>query len=116
MTLKSPDGAELLKDSKTYTPVPGRMACGQEMGRGPYEKSGLVRDTSLPPGRQIIETFDIEVPHEKVKVGKEIHAKLASKDIDVDVELWYLPFGERKGPLAEWNRIWRKETKRLTFE
>ncbi len=92
------------------------MACGEEMGRGPYEKAGLIRDTGLPPHRTVVETFEMPFPYEEIERGKEKYGKPLVKEMDVDVELWYLPFGETRGPLAKWNQLWRKETKRLTFD
>ncbi len=97
-------------------PAPGRMACGEEMGRGPYEKAGLIRDTALPPLRTIKETFEIEFPHEKIERGKEIFGKPLVKEMDVDVELWYVPFGETTGPLSRWNQLWRKITEKVIID
>ncbi|KPJ65525.1 MAG: hypothetical protein AMJ45_05070 [Syntrophobacter sp. DG_60] len=97
-------------------PAPGRMACGEEMGRGPYEKAGLIRDTSLPPLRTITETFEMPFPYEDVKKGKKTVRNILVKEMDIDVELWYVPFGERKGPLSQWNQLWYKETKKVTID
>lgn len=97
-------------------PAPGKMACGEEMGRGPYEKAAFIRDTSLPPHRTIVETCEILFPHEEIKREGEIFGKPLVKEMDIDVELWYVPFGERKGPLSQWNQLWRKVTEKVTID
>jgi len=113
---RAPDGKEVSRTSKIYMPAPGKMGYGKEMGRGPYEKAGLIRDTALPPHRTIVETFEIPFPNEKVKRGKEIYGKPLFKEMDIDVELWYVPFGETEGPAARWNQLWRKLTKKVTID
>ncbi len=113
---KSPDGKEVSKSSKIYMPAPGKMACGEEMGRGPYEKSGLIRDTALPPHRTIVETFEIPFPHETIERAKEFYGKPLFKEMDIDVELWYVPFGETDGPASRWNQLWKKLTKKVTID
>ncbi len=113
---KTPDGKEVFNSSKIYMPAPGKMACGKEMGRGPYEKAGLIRDTALPPHRTIVETFEIPFPHEKIERGKEIYGKPLFKEMDIDVELWYVPFGETEGPASRWNQLWKKLTKKVTID
>jgi len=113
---KTPDGKEVSRSSKIYMPAPGKMACGKEMGRGPYEKAGLIRDTALPPHRTIVETFEIPFPHENIERGKEIYGKPLFKEMDIDVELWYVPFGETEGPASRWNQLWKKVTKKVTID
>ena len=49
MTAKDSKGKELFKQSKIYMPIPQQLGRGDKMGRGPYEKSGIIRDSSLPP-------------------------------------------------------------------
>lgn len=97
-------------------PAPGKFACGEEMGRGPYEKAGLIRDTALPPHRRIEETFEIPFPHEKIKIGKEIFGKPLFKEMDIDIELWYVPFGETEGPLSRYNVLWKRVTKKISID
>jgi hypothetical protein len=65
-------------------PVPQQFARGDVMGRGPYEKSGLVADTALHPLKKTKEHFEIFFP---VEEGDE------SSTMDVKVQLWYLPYG-----------------------
>lgn len=59
MTAKTADGKEIFKTSKIYMPVPQQIGRGDRMGRGPYEKSCIIRDLSLPPHKTIIEKFKI---------------------------------------------------------
>jgi hypothetical protein len=74
-------------------PTPQQMAKGDRMGRGPYEKSGLLEDTSLPPLRTITQSYDIFFPTKvEEKNGKKI-STLSSDSMDIEVKLWYLPYG-----------------------
>ncbi|MBV5341314.1 MAG: hypothetical protein J0665_17465 [Deltaproteobacteria bacterium] len=74
-------------------PVPQQMGKGDRMGRGPYEKSGLLEDTSLPPLRTITQSYDIFFPVKvEEKDGKKV-STIASDSMDVEVKLWYLPYG-----------------------
>lgn len=74
-------------------PIPQQMGKGDRMGRGPYEKSGLLEDTSLPPLRTITQSYDIFFPVKiEEKDGKKI-STITSDSLDVEVKLWYLPFG-----------------------
>ncbi len=68
------------------------------MGRGPYEKSGLLAETSLPPMRHVHEKFEIPYPYTDVaqKNGKK-RRELLNDELDVTVKLWYVPFGEFDG-------------------
>lgn len=97
MTAKTKDGKVFFQEEKIYMPVPQQMGRGDKMGRGPYEKSGLVRDTSLPPGKTTKEDFTIPVYTESVKDGKTLRTIIAN-DFSVDVELWYLPYGKKDDP------------------
>ncbi len=74
-------------------PIPQQMGKGDHMGRGPYEKSGMLEDTSLPPLRTITQSYDIFFPVKvEEKDGKKI-SSITSDSMDVEVKLWYLPFG-----------------------
>ena len=74
-------------------PVPQQMGKGDRMGRGPYEKSGLLEDSSLPPLRTITQSYDIFFPVKvEEKDGKKI-STITSDSLDVEVKLWYLPYG-----------------------
>jgi hypothetical protein len=78
-------------------PYPGRFGRGKEMGRGPYEKSGLLRETSIPPLARVHETFEIIYPFEDVVNGDKSRRELLNDELNVSVVLWYLPFGEFNG-------------------
>lgn len=93
-------------------PYPGRLGRGKEMGRGPYEKSGLLRETSLPPLKTVHETFEIPYPYTDVdKDGKKTR-ELVNDEMIVDVKLWYVPFGEFDGHEV----IFFKEEKKLDLK
>lgn len=72
------------------SPAYGR---GDKTVYGPFRKSGMLRDTSLQPGKTIIESFDIKFPYEDVeKDGKKVR-DIKAREMDVTVKLWYLPAG-----------------------
>ncbi len=83
------------------------------MGRGPYEKSGIIRDTSLLPFRTITENYDIQFPFKDVKEDKKTVRKILDHEMTVDVELWYLPFGTRD---EDDSFLWKKVTKKVSIE
>lgn len=56
---RTPDGTQVFSQARTYMPIPQRFGRGDKMGRGAYEKTGIVGDTALPPNRAIRERFDI---------------------------------------------------------
>jgi hypothetical protein len=78
-------------------PFPGRFGRGNEMGRGPYEKSGLLRETSLAPGQTKHETFEISYPFEDQEKDGKSRRELLKDELTVTVTLWYVPFGEFDG-------------------
>lgn len=93
------DGKEFFSESKIYMPVPQRLGAGDKMGRGPYEKSGIIEDTGLPVNRTVTERFDILVPFpsgESAEADREIH---------VAVKLWYLPYGARNADPFLWREF-----------
>ncbi len=93
-------------------PIPQQLGRGDKMGRGPYEKSGILRDTSLPPNRPVNESFDIPFPAEFArKDGKDV-TTILDYDMIVDVELMYLPFGTKESGQF----TWRKVTKKVSIE
>ncbi|MBN2645725.1 MAG: hypothetical protein JXR59_09665 [Desulfuromonadaceae bacterium] len=71
-------------------PTPQLMARGNNMGRGPYEKSSIVEDTGLPPGKEVEERFDIFFPVEELDNGGQVAEE---REMTVTVQLWYKPFG-----------------------
>ncbi len=105
MTASTKEGKEFYSQSKTYMPVPQKLGNGTTMGRGPYEKSGMVEDTGLPVGRTVTERFDVIIP------GGEDGAAGARREILVAVKLWYLPFGTKEADPF----LWRDVSKSLFF-
>lgn len=67
------------------------------MGRGPYEKSGLLRETSIPPLARVHETFEMTFPFEDAVKGNTTRRELLEDELMVSVILWYLPFGDFDG-------------------
>ncbi len=113
VTAKTKDGKVFYQDQRIYMPIPQQFGTGDKMGRGPYEKSGILRDTSLPPMRTVTEKFYIPVYKESTKDGK-MSRDIITSDFTVDVELWYLPYGKKDD---EGNaQMWQKITKTLSIE
>ena len=108
MTAKSSSGKELFKQSKIYMPIPQQLGRGDKMGRGPYEKSGIIRDTSLPPGRPVRESFEIPFPVEEIKKDDKVVRTIMDYDMTIDVELMYLPFGTKESGQFTWQKVTRK--------
>ncbi len=95
MTAKNNSGKEIFKQSKIYMPIPQQLGRGDKMGRGPYEKSGIIRDNGLPPNRPVHENFEIPYP-------------AGEYDMTVDVELMYLPFGTVESGKFSWQKVTKK--------
>jgi hypothetical protein len=102
VTAKTKDGKEVYKEQKIYMPFPARLGRGKEMGRGPYEKSGLLRETSLAPLARVHETFEITYPFAEVKKGSVTQRELVNDELKVTVKLLYLPFGEFDSYTVTW--------------
>ena len=80
VTVKSPDGKVVFHTEKVHMPVPQRLGRGDQMGRGPYEKTGLIRDTAFPPLKTTVDEYDIPLyKEEKTKDGKTVRTKLRIK-------------------------------------
>jgi len=95
-------------------PIPQQMGKGDRMGRGPYEKSGLLEDTSLPPLRTITQSYDIFFPVKvEEKDGKSI-SSVTSDTMDVEVKLWYLPFGTMEDDPFLWKEY--KKTVKISTQ
>jgi len=75
-------------------PIPQQLGRGDRMGRGPYEKSGLLQDSSLPPLRTTSASYDIFYPavEGEDEDGNTIWS-FPSDSLDLEVKLWYLPYG-----------------------
>jgi hypothetical protein len=108
VTAKTSDGNEIYAESKTYMPIPSQFARGEAMGRGPYDKSGLIEDTGLPVNQTVFEKFEIHLP-EDMEGGSGATAA-GSRDIEVGVRLFYLPFGQMDVSPFLWHEVVRKIT------
>ncbi len=107
MTAKDSKGNQIAKHTRIYMPIPQQLGRGDKMGRGPYEKSGIIRDNGLPPNKPVHEEFEIPFPAE-FKDGK---TNILDYDMNVDVELTYEPFGDKETGIQ-----WHKVTKKVTLE
>lgn len=113
VTAKTNDGKVFFNGEKIFMPIPQQFGRGDKMGRGPYEKSGLLRDSSLPPHKTVKEEFSIPVYQETTKDGKVTRSIIAN-DFTVDVELWYLPYGKKDDPGNA--QKWFAESKTMHIE
>lgn len=93
----------MFNQEKIYMPVPQQLGRGDRMGRGPYEKSGIIEDTGLAPGKTVHERFDIMFPIEELEVDGKFVSRPAAYDLDIEVKLWYLPFGSAKTDPFLWH-------------
>jgi hypothetical protein len=84
-------------------PIPEQFARGKVMGRGPYEKSGMVADTALHPLKTTKEHFEITLP--AVEDEEE-------RTLDLKVQLWYLPYGT----MASDPFLWKEYTETITIK
>ena len=92
-------------------PIPQQLGRGDKMGRGPYEKSGIIRDNGLPPNKPVLEQFEIPFPAEFTKKdGKDV-TNILDHEMTVDIELIYEPFGDKDTGIS-----WHKVTKKVTLE
>jgi hypothetical protein len=83
------------------------------MGRGPYEKSGLLEDTSLPPLRTVATRYDIPFPvNEAEQDDGEVVRTFPSDSLEVEVKLWYLPYGTMDDDAFLWREV--KRTVRIS--
>lgn len=105
MTAKDSKGNEIAKHSRIYMPIPQQLGRGDKMGRGPYEKSGIIRDNGLPPHQPVHEQFEIPFPAE-FKDGK---TTIQDYEMTVDIELIYEPFGDKDSGIT-WHKVSRKVT------
>lgn len=113
MTANNKENKEIYKEQTIFMPFPGRMGRGKEMGRGPYEKSGLLRETSLPPRAHVHETFEITYPFADAKQSDgSSRRELVDDELKVSVKLWYLPFGE----FDSYAVVWFEEEKNLNLK
>jgi hypothetical protein len=74
-------------------PIPQQLGKGDRMGRGPYEKSGLIEDTALHPLKTQYIDYELFFPMKSEEKGGKKVSSIASETMDLEVKLWYLPFG-----------------------
>jgi hypothetical protein len=111
VTAKDSKGKEIFKQSKIYMPIPQQLGRGDKMGRGPYEKSGIIRDNGLPPNKAVNENFEIPFPAEFAKKdGKDV-TTILDHEMTVDIELIYEPFGDKETGIT-----WHKVTRKVSIE
>jgi hypothetical protein len=89
-------------------PIPQQLGRGDKMGRGPYEKSGIIRDNGLPPDRPVLEKFEIPVPAQFTKKNGKDVTTILDHEMTVDVELMYLPFGTVDSGKFSWHKVTKK--------
>lgn len=103
----------MFNNERVFMPVPQQLGRGNRMGRGPYEKSGLVEDSSLPPLRTVTSSYEIFFPFEDVEneAGDTVR-RFPSESLEIEVKLWYLPYG------TMWDDafLWREEKRTVTIE
>ena len=81
------------------------------MGRGPYEKSGLLEDTSLAPLKTVTTTLDIFFPVKVEEINGKKVSTITSETLDLEVKLWYLPYGTMEADPF----LWKEYKKKLTI-
>ncbi len=118
MTAKTKDGNVVFNTSKIYTPQSAAKGRGDKMVYGPHRKSGLIADTSLQPGQTKVESFEIKFPYEDVeKEGKKVR-EVKAKEMDITVQLWYLPAGgdHQKGQVGKDKYLFFETTKTVSVK
>jgi hypothetical protein len=111
VTARDSKGKEIVKHTRIYMPIPQQLGRGDKMGRGPYEKSGIIRDNGLPPNRPVHEDFEIPFPSEFVKKDGKTVTNILDYDMTVDIELIYEPFGDKDTGIT-----WHKVSKKISIE
>ena len=95
----------MYNQDKIYMPVPQQLGRGDKMGRGPYEKSGIIEDTGLPPGKMVHERFEIPYPLVDVEENGKTVSRPSDYDLNIEVKLWYLPFGSANSDPFLWREF-----------
>lgn len=118
MTAKTKDGKEVFNTSKIYTPQSPAKGRGDKMAYGPFRKSGMLADTTLQPGKKVVETFEIKFPYEDVEKDGKKSRDIKAKEMDVTVNLWYMPAGgdHKKGAVNKDQYLLYGETKKVTVK
>ncbi len=106
------DGEEVFKAERIFMPIPQRLGRGDRMGRGPYEKSGLLQDSSLPPLRTVRTDWDIPFPVVENEDDDEVVRTYPSKSLEITVRLSYLPYGVED----DYAVVWREFTEKVSFD
>jgi hypothetical protein len=111
VTANDKDGKEVFKADRIFMPVPQRLGRGDQMGRGPYEKSGMLQDSSLPPLRTVTSNWDVFFPVVEEEKDGETVRTYPSDSLEIDVKLWYLPYGTMEDDAVLWRE--QKSTVKL---
>ncbi len=101
ITAKSGNGSEIFFEEKSYMPIAQNDARGDRMGRGPFEKNGMIIDTSLLPLTTVEERYDIPVSDKE-------------KEAEITVRLTYLPFGTLKP--SDSPTLWREVVRKVSLQ
>lgn len=92
VSAKASDGSEIFFDEKIYMPIAQTNGRGNLMGKGPFEKTSMIVDTSLRPLTTVKERYEISVPKELYD-GSVKTEGARKKEVEVSVKLVYLPYG-----------------------
>jgi hypothetical protein len=108
VTAKTKDGKEIFNASKIYMPQSPAKGRGDKMVYGPHRKSGMLADSSLQPGKTVVEKFEIVFPSE-------------TKEMEVTVNLWYLPAGgnhrdDEATPVNKGKYLFHETTRTVTVK
>ena len=104
----------MFEQQRTFMPIPQQLGRGDRMGRGPYEKSGLLEDSSLPPLRTLEYDYEIFFPVKEEETDEDVVRTFPSETLDVLVQLWYLPYGTMDDDPFLWRE--EKRTVRISTE
>jgi len=105
VTAKTDDGSQVFSKTNTYMPIPQQFGRGGRMGRGAYEKSGFLEDTSLPVNETVTEVYEIPVPGAIPGTKAE-----ARRSVEVTAKLWYMPGGKKDSSAV----LWREESRKVS--
>ncbi len=101
-------GTEVFSKARTYAAIAQRLGRGGSMVRGPYEGSGIIEDTALPPNRTVRERFDIVLEAPESAASKESRTPA---EVAVNVKLRLVdPGAGAKGS------VWHDVTKVVKLE
>lgn len=96
----------MFERERVFMPVPQQLGRGDRMGRGPYEKSGILADTALPPRRTVTQDWEIFFPVEETENDDGDTVRNYTTDqLELDIQLWYQPYGTPDDDAV----LWRQE-------